>query len=675
MGGGDVKGEHRPGAEDGTVRARKGARDPVETADTSSFDHDVLLAQIAATPSLMPPGLLAGASWGNSDRYFIESQLGRGGMGIVYLARDNVLHRQVALKVLDAPGLDDSRAVQQLVREARIGAGVEHERVARVYDAGEHDGKAFVAMELVRGRTLRRELAGGPSPRPAEVGIQIAEGLAALHGVGIVHRDLKPENIIVSESGGLKLLDFGLARHFGASVAQSEQVPPGSGSVSVTELSGTPGYMSPEQYDGSASDPRTDVFAWGAILFEVITGTKAFSGQSLDELRRVTQASPPAFAPEIWNRDPHLREIVRRALSRNPEERYAEGGELLAALRARADSAPRRRRVMAIAGLSLLLLSAGGYTVSRQLRQARVHERLAHPPPKMVAIDVGAIAVGHSREEIDAECAAMGPNCDRKVLERELPRTQVTVPPFFIDIDEVTNKELAEMLSEHSSMLAVVGDDDSHQPRYVRLNSGLGGGETLVDLGPEHAGIEYAGPLPGSVGPRYRPIAGHEQLPATQVTWFGAKLYCESHGKRLLTENEWEAAARGSEGRRFPWGNDPPRCNEVAIPNDGQLPMASPCALPHSEESAPRPVGESRQDVTPQGVRDMGGNSLEWTSSFYVEGDRAANPSPAAPDARRVIRGGSWGRSFMARSSARNAWPPSIAAANLGFRCGSSVAP
>jgi formylglycine-generating enzyme required for sulfatase activity len=287
----------------------------------------------------------------------------------------------------------------------------------------------------------------------------------------------------------------------------------------------------------------------------------------------------------------------------------------------------------------------------------------------MVWIAGGDIPIGRSAEELERECAQIGAGCDRKQLARETPRGTVKVAPFFLDRDEVTNEAFAAMLNAFTGTLVVFDDEERHYPRYVQRNAGTGPGEPLYDINTTLGGIEYVDRR------EYRLVPGREQLPASHVSWYGAKLYCESRGKRLPTEDEWEAAARGAADRRYPWGNALPRCEPerplaVTIPGDGQLGATPGCP---AELRAARPVGASSADVTPEGVRDLGGNATEWTSSLYVEGDRLAAATSGPADQPRVIRGGSWVESLRARTSGRGFRSPSLVAANLAFRCAQDV--
>ncbi|HEX8114793.1 MAG TPA: SUMF1/EgtB/PvdO family nonheme iron enzyme, partial [Kofleriaceae bacterium] len=290
------------------------------------------------------------------------------------------------------------------------------------------------------------------------------------------------------------------------------------------------------------------------------------------------------------------------------------------------------------------------------------------PPPGMALIDVGTIEVGRNADEIERECREIGAGCDRELMQREIPRRKVTVPAFFLDRDEVTNAQFAKLLNDYIGMVVVTDDEDYHKPRFVHLNRGSGDRDVLYDLNDWHGGsIDYVGTVDHH---RFVVRPGRDLLPAAQMSWYGAKLYCESVGKRLPTEDEWEAAARGRDDRRFPWGNALPRCGDVVIANDGKLAMSGSCP---PGDVALRAIGASLQDITPDGVRGLAGGVSEWTSSLYVEGVRSVDPGSVPRETPRVFRGASWATSLMARSSGRSKRPPSIMGANIGLRCASSV--
>jgi CheY-like chemotaxis protein len=259
-------------------------------------------------------------------------------MGTVYAATDTLLNRVVALKVLHPIfGVDMNTNRNRVLREARLAARVEHERIARVYDVGEHEGSLFVAMEFVPGSTLRAWML----PRfnyvrhMRQIFIGIAEGLAALHAHGVIHRDLKPENVMLSEGLSVKLLDFGLARnHVDATgvalPTDAREVGP-LGGESAAAWSGTLGYTAPERFEGAAIHPRSDVFALGVIIFEMVTGSRPFGGEQPTAFLQATNHAPD-FSLTTWERFANLRHITARMLSRDPDERFAGGAEALRAL-------------------------------------------------------------------------------------------------------------------------------------------------------------------------------------------------------------------------------------------------------------------------------------------------------------------------------------------------------
>ena len=208
--------------------------------------------------------------------YEVLSELGSGGMGEVYKAKDLKLGRDVAIKVLPQEMASDASRLRRFEQEARAASALNHPNIVTIYEIGEHEGTPFIAMEYVNGKTLREILADGPLPNDKLIryATQLAEGLAKAHQAGIVHRDLKPENIIISEDGFIKILDFGLAKllpegDVGAEVSTlARETIPGT-------ILGTVGYMSPEQAKGESADFRSDQFSFGAIVYEMATGKEA----------------------------------------------------------------------------------------------------------------------------------------------------------------------------------------------------------------------------------------------------------------------------------------------------------------------------------------------------------------------------------------------------------------
>jgi len=687
--------------DDSTTRKLTASRD----SSTQDPALDEILRAVAHAPARRPPPEPAqpGERWGAGGRYTIERRLGRGGMGTVYSATDTMLHREVALKVLD-PGSGDDGAVQRarLLREARIAARIEHERVARIYDVGEHEGALFVAMELVRGVTLRRWMDGRAvaAGEILAVARQIAEGLAALHASGVFHRDLKPENVMLTDQGGVRLLDFGLARQTARVGGDGERSAPVAGEGRAARVSegeslafaGTPGYMAPEQCEGKALDARVDVFALGVIVYELVTGVRPFGSGASEEVVEGRVRVAPDFSGAVWKEMPaRLQEVCARMLAWEPAERFSGGagvGDALHGIRGdsvlpaalvpsgrllpsvaqelanaetEAAPVPRRRgwRVGGLIGVAATLVAAG-LMIARSASVGH-HATLRPPPvPGMAWVDVGAITVGRSPADLDRECVAIGPGCDRKKMQGEVPSSRVTIAPFQLDVYEVTNEEMATTLTMLGGLLSVVDDEDDHYPRDVRWNKDLGhDGEVIADLNPLVGGIEYG------ADHSFHARAGREQWPAVQVTWHGARLFCTTRGKSLPTEDEWEAAARGRDDRPWPWGSAPLRCGEVVVPRDGLIVMPSSCP----EKVSLGPVGQAAQDVTPDGIHDLGGNVAEWVDAVYVEGNRAARVDAGAADLPKVVRGGSFFQSIEARTSGRSRQLANGVGYNVGFRC------
>jgi hypothetical protein len=246
-------------------------------------------------------------------------------MGEVYRARDPRLNREVAIKILPASFSEDRQRLRRFEQEALAAAALNHPNILAVYDIGTQNGGApYIVSELLEGESLRERLRMGPLPvrKIIEYGLQIARGLAAAHDKGIVHRDLKPENIFITRDGRVKLLDFGLAKLTQAAAEASDSETRTIQSEAGTVL-GTVGYMSPEQIRGKPADARSDLFAFGAVLYEMISGKRAFHGETAaDTMSAILHSEPPELTETNRNVPPALERIVRHCLEKNPEERF-----------------------------------------------------------------------------------------------------------------------------------------------------------------------------------------------------------------------------------------------------------------------------------------------------------------------------------------------------------------
>jgi len=265
--------------------------------------------------------------------YEILSPLGAGGMGEVYRARDARLKREVAVKVLPGIYSEDPERLRRFEQEAQAVSALNHPNILSIYDIGTHDGAPYIVSELLEGDTLRARLAGGAFlPRRAiGHGLQIAQGLAAAHEKGIVHRDLKPENVFVTSDGRVKILDFGLAKLTQPESRATSQtnLPTATPGTEPGVVLGTMGYMSPEQVRGKAADARSDIFAFGAILYEMLSGRRAFHGDTAaDTISAILTKDPPDLSETNRRIPESLDRIVRHCLEKSPEARFHSASDI-----------------------------------------------------------------------------------------------------------------------------------------------------------------------------------------------------------------------------------------------------------------------------------------------------------------------------------------------------------
>jgi serine/threonine protein kinase len=256
--------------------------------------------------------------------YEIIEPLGAGGMGEVYKSRDTRLERTVAVKVVSASLASDRTWRQRFDREARILATLSNPHICPIFDVGSHDGVDFLVMEYLEGETLTARLARGPLPVDLALrhAIEIADALAAAHREGVCHRDLKPGNIMLTRSGA-RLLDFGLARVEGPRSHPSDQQTVSSDLTGNGTILGTVQYMAPEQVEGKEIDARTDIFAFGSVVYEMVTGRKTFEGQSqASVIAAILAHDPPPMSSLQRMAPPALDRAVKKCLAKDPEERW-----------------------------------------------------------------------------------------------------------------------------------------------------------------------------------------------------------------------------------------------------------------------------------------------------------------------------------------------------------------
>src|ERR1700757_2969255 len=271
--------------------------------------------------------------------YEIVEPLGAGGMAEVYRAKDTRLGREVAIKLLPESFAKDADRLWRFEQEARAVAALDHPNILAIHDVAENNGAPFLVSEFLEGNSLRQELnrSALPMRRAVDYGTQIAQGLAAAHDKGIIHRDLKPENIFVTQDGRLKILDFGLAKLSKLESAADEDatLEAATKEASPGLILGTVGYMSPEQVKGEAADARSDIFALGTILYEMLTGSRAFQrNTSAETMTAILKEDPPEMSTPSRSVVPALERIVRRCLEKKPLQRFQSARDLAFGLEA-----------------------------------------------------------------------------------------------------------------------------------------------------------------------------------------------------------------------------------------------------------------------------------------------------------------------------------------------------
>ncbi len=604
-------------------------------------------------------------------KYAIEESLGRGGMGAVYRARHLLIGDEVAIKILRPEMAKDEDAVERLRREAQAARHLRNPHTINVIDfSATEDGLVFLVMEFVRGRSLREVLRDERRldlRRVAAIVVQIADGLDHAHRQGIVHRDLKPDNVMLEPAEPdrevVRVLDFGIAKLSDTDTKLRTL-------TSDDTILGTPCYLSPEQCGTGEVGPRSDVYSLGIMLYEMVTGDVPFDGRSAIEVARqhlFAQPEPPRARNTSLSSQAEA--VILRALAKEPEDRYGSAGELAGAF----EEAVSRlgdgeiAHTVEIDGRSALAKAETGRVEQRDTAPDRVPARetvadtraevprtayglagtLAGRPRRgwlWVVVALGLVAAAAAwpvarmlrgsevaREpfagmvRVPAGPFRMGSDTTRVDCQDEHPPHTVDLPEFYIDRTEVTNAQFRAFC--------------------------------------DATGREYP-PNPGWDADYF---LGKPEYPVINVTWKDAGDFAKWAGKRLPTEAEWEKAARGADGLRYPWGNElRAGVTTVAGMADGY------------ENSAP--VGSFPDGASPYGCLDMVGNVFEWTEDWYAAypgSDGSWDQRGDTGFKKRVVRGGSFtarpeivdASGGVARASERFCEMPDYRTVNLGFRC------
>jgi eukaryotic-like serine/threonine-protein kinase len=656
-------------------------------------------------------------------KYRLEEWLGAGGMGTVYRATRLLIGDAVAVKILHPALVSDEQAAERFRREAQAAARLKHPNAVNVYDFGlTPDGTLYLVMELVEGESLRQLIKsrGVLGQKAAcEIARQVCAALDEAHHRHIVHRDIKPDNIIVHETPKgvrVKVLDFG--------VAKLRDVP-ATTLTQTGSVVGTPHYMSPEQCLGEEIDHRSDIYSVGIVLYEMLCGTVPFNSPiSTAVIVQHVNQPPPPLREKNGAVTPGLERAVLRALEKNREARPQTAGalaeEVEAALSGRARSEEftwdaasveaatadsTRPRAPLDEGESTAARAAGATPRSEGsgaqltptevlLKPAYVSSPLRPTTARAGRATEGAGSSGRLRRTLLLSAAAL-------VVVAAFGRLAVWMSPGKGSATRSGNSGEASVNRSPSTAQNAGGSEakssrgphDSSSPSpqqasagmaYVRADvfvMGRDGGDEY-ESPPHRIGLggsfyidkyevtceEYARFLKGADYKRF-PIGWHddscapgsERMPVTGVTWDDAAAYARWAGKRLPTEEEWEFAARGKDGRLYPWG-DEWRAGFANADDEGK------------SRGGVEEVGKYAEGATPSGIFDMSGNVWEWTASKFIpyQGGQAR---PAVAGDNRVVRGGSWESTRQwATTTYRGYWPHDTAKPTVGFRCAKDAA-
>lgn len=592
-------------------------------------------------------------------------------MAVVYKAYDTTLERHVAVKVIRSDEFGSAalgRMLQRFKREAKALAWLSHPNIVKVIDYGDQEGVPYLVMEYLPGGTLKQLIRGQPMPwrDAARLLLPVCRALIHAHEANIIHRDIKPSNILLTQSGEPMLTDFGIAKILEGSETTAELTATGA-------AIGTPEYMAPEQGLEHAVDARVDVYALGVIFYEMVTGQTPYRADTpwAVLLKKSTEPlpSPKKFVPRLPD---DVEYALIKALQKDPKHRFPTVGKFLAALERIAEgkqipeesttSGHILRRLffpfavlggVGIMGALILATVFLGINYIRERQTPVTPPQTQSSPPasistlpfetepsspspspiatvmqsarispndgmELIHVLAGEFIRGVSVEDLET-LFRMCPICPLDSLLDAQPQAIIHLDAFWMDKTEVTNAQFAKFVDATGYRTTAETSNAYSYVQDLRLRDFV----SVPDA-------EWRRPQGKNSN-----INNKGDHAVTQISWQDAAAYCEWAGRRLPTEAEWEKAARGADGRMFPWGNRPPQLNDLNFD------------FLHGAIVA---VGSYPNGASPYGVLDMSGNVWEWVADYYDESyynnTPGVNPSGPNTGEGRVLRGGSWASEY-----------------------------
>jgi serine/threonine-protein kinase len=646
----------------------------------------------------------------NVGPYEILGELGRGGMGAVWRARapDG---RMVAVKMLIR---QDERTIARFDRERRLLMLLgEADGFVAMLDVGDSHQGPFYVMPLLSGGTLRNRLEGGPLPIPDVValGVALATALGRAHEKGIIHRDMKPENVLFDDQGRPLIADLGIAKHFRRDVSGASM------SVALTqggEMTGSAGYMAPEQIENKDVGPPADVFALGAILWECLAGEPAFVGDSFHEVMAKVVSGEASSVRDLRPETPRwLHAVLARALRRDQDKRFRDCAEMARAL----VEWPTQWRRRVLVRWTAALAFAGVVAAAIGVAAREPKPSLASPAPTASATAVAppkpstpgapdwwsALAVDQrpplplpkgisfgepNGEYVNAkdgsvlvyvpagpfQMGAAHPGVDET---NAVPVHWVELSAYFLGKLELTNAQW-ETFAKETGYLTLAEQSGAG---FVQPAKGAGARD-IISQDDQVAGASRLHPEGDATAPPPPP-----EHPVVQVSWDDARAYCAWAGLRLPTEAEWERAAawdaRAKKARRFPWGDDPPNNGTLANVADARANARWPNTFDVVDWDdgylTTAPVGSFPRGVSTVGAHDMSGNVQEWCADGYNDQYYSHSPRKdplcpvGGPGSYVVCRGPSWCSPFVFSLQRRHHFVPLFRSNEVGFRVARSA--